>query len=244
MLREKTQLDLVFVPWGTGDVDQHVVRGTAWLRRQAGRPAVFVPAKGNYERNGTLPRLLPGIQVLTERNRHREHWSGGPLLVCWPTEKMLGLLSDGLAGRLTAACVLEWGEAPYQRAWLTARGAVDLTTGRPAAGTGLALPPVVHAAMRQLNQRVNHANGLGGQYDRGLAIATLTTLVRHGHRFDIDDLCAWALANGFTASEVERLRDFGAKALRGHRFQVTGSGLLPPDIVAVWQAEAHDIRGG
>ncbi len=103
MLRDKPQLHVVFVPWGTGHVDQHVAVGAAWLLTQAGRPAVFVPLKGNYERNGTLPRLLPHVQVLTERNRHREHWSGGPLLVCWPTEKMLGILADEFAGRLTIA---------------------------------------------------------------------------------------------------------------------------------------------
>jgi len=33
---------------------------------------------------------------------------------------------------------------------------------------------------------------------------------------------AWALANGFTGSEVERLRDYAAKALTDRRFRPWG----------------------
>jgi hypothetical protein len=39
--------DLVYVPWGDGDVTRHVALGAQWLRRQAGRRAVFVPGKRN-----------------------------------------------------------------------------------------------------------------------------------------------------------------------------------------------------
>ena len=126
---------------------------------------------------------------------------------------------------------------------MAAHGATDLTTtGSPAAGSGTSLPPVVLVAMDHLNHLVNHANGLAGQHDKALAIGTLTALVRHGHRFNVDDLCAWALANGFTASEVERLRDYSTKVLAGHRFQITGFGPLRRDIVEIWEAEVHGER--
>jgi hypothetical protein len=96
----------------------------------------------------------------------------------------------------------------------------------------------VQVAMDDLNHTVNHANGLVGSFDKKLAIGTLTALVRSGHRFDVDNLCAWALANGFTASEVERLRDYATKALAGHRFRTGGRGPLRNDIVEVWEAKA------
>lgn len=63
--------------------------------------------KQNYERNGTLPQVLPGVDIVTERAQRSSTWRGGPMLVCWPTEKMFGMLSDYLNHRVTAACVLE-----------------------------------------------------------------------------------------------------------------------------------------
>jgi hypothetical protein len=59
-----------------------------------------------------------------------------------------------------------------------------------------------------------------------------------GYRYNVDDLCAWALANSFNASEVGALRDIATKALTGHRFRAT-SGPLRTDIVNVWEAEAR-----
>jgi hypothetical protein len=233
-------LDLVFVPWNDGDVTRHVVLGAQWLRRQPGRRAVFVPGKRNYEYNEALPRLTAGAVVLTPLTLHRAQWSGGPVLACWPTEQMLGTISDRLGGRATSVCVLEWGDAPFQRAWITAHGGIDLTTGQRASNVGVHLPPVVLVAMENLTSMVNHANGLASSFDKGIAVDTLQALVRGGHRFDVDDLCAWALANGFTASEVDRLRDYATKALAGHRFRNSGHGRLRADILQTWEAGARD----
>lgn len=104
---------------------------------------------------------------------------------------------------------------------------MDLTTGRRLSGDAVALSPVVLVAMNHLNRLVNHANGLAGYYDKVLAIQTMTELVRHDYRYDVNDLCAWALANRFTASEVGAARDIATKALAGHRFRVT-SGRCEP----------------
>lgn len=240
MSRRSPSPQIVFVPWGKGEVDQHVVLGAAWLNRQEGNGAVFVPEKGNYKRNAVLRSLVSESRVVTVRNHLSTNWQRGPLLVCWPTEKMLGMLSDSLAGRITAACILEWGEEPYQRAWLAANKATDLVSGKPARADTDELSSVVLVAMKHLNDLVNHANGLASQYDKTMAIATLTALVRGGYRFDVDMLCAWALANGFTASEVENLRDYSTKALKNYRFRTTGPNPLRQDIVKVWEAEVSE----
>jgi hypothetical protein len=207
--------------------------------KQPGRPAVFVAQKSIYANHSRLPKILPGVEVLTERNRYSQHWGGGSLLVCWPTEGMLAMLSDDFADRFTAACVLEWGEDQFVRAWLRANHATDLTTGRPMPEGGAGLPTVVRLAMENLNRMVNHSNGLAGNYDKGLAIQTLTALVNRGHYYDVNTLCAWALANGFTATEVERLRDLATKAQAGHRFRMPRSAPLRTDIVEQWEAEAQ-----
>lgn len=232
---------VVFVPWGDGDVDRHVVLGAAWLRKQPGNKVVFLPGKANYSNNRLLPVLTAGATVVTMRSRYNQTWPSGPVLLCWPTEDMFGLVSDRLRrGQLTAVCVLEWGDAPFQRAWLAAHNGIDLTTGRPAALGGGELPPVVRVAMEHLTELVNHSNGLVSSFDRDLAITTLQALVRGGYRYDVDELCSWALSHGFTGSEVSHLRDYAAKALAGHRFRLSGRGALRDDILKVWEAEAQN----
>lgn len=231
--------NIAFVPWGDGDVDRHVVLGAAWLHKQPGRKVVFLPGKSNYSNNQLLPTLTAGAALVTMRSRHTQGWSNGPVLMCWPTEDMFGLVSDRLRrGQLTAMCVLEWGDDPFQRAWLAAHNAIDLTTSRPATLEGGELAPVVRVAMEHLSDLVNHSNGLVSPFDKDLAITTLQALVRGGHRYDVDELCSWALSHGFTSSEVSHLRDYAAKVLVGHRFRLSGRGVVRKDILQVWEAEA------
>jgi hypothetical protein len=117
---------------------------------------------------------------------------------------------------------LEWGDDPFQHAWLAAHNGIDLTTGRSAVLDGGELPPVVRVAMEHLTGLVNHSNGLVSSFDKDLAITTLQALVRGGYRYEVDELCSWALAHGFTGSEVRQLRDYAAKVLTGHKFRLSG----------------------
>lgn len=201
---------------------------------------MFVPLKATYTNNSLLPRLTAGVEVVTMRNRHNQSWPQGPVLVCWPTEEMLDRVSDNLQRQVTAACVLEWGDALYQRAWLAAHGGIDLTTGRQAAVNSDGLPAVVVVAMENLSAIVNHSNSLVGTFDKELAISTLQALVRGGYLYDVDELCSWALVNGFTDREVQHLRDYATKALVGHRFRLTGRGALRGNILQIWEAEAQE----
>jgi|SRR5690606_13862025 len=242
MFVDRPTYPVFYVPWGDGQISRHVLLGAKWLAEQPGPKAVFTPGKRNYENNATLVKYTRGAAVLTPRtvSTIRTSWHGGPLLACWPTEQMFKALSDGwLASAVTTVCVLEWGDDRYQRDWIRARGGVDVTTGKPDQQGTHTLPPVVQVAMEDLTRMVNHANGLVGYFDKRLAISTLQHLVRAGHRYDVGDLCGWALANGFTAGEVERLRDYAGKALSGHRFRLDGSAPLRADIVDVWKEEAR-----
>jgi len=238
MFERKPVFDVFYVPWGDGHVDRHVAIGAAWLHQQHGRKAVFVPGKQNYVNNRTLSALTSGCEVITQRALSNAQWAGGPLLACWPTEQMFGSISDRLGPRVTAVCVLEWGDAAYQRSWITAHRGVDLT-GTATTNIGIALPPVVLAAMETMSHLVDHSNGLVGSFDKAIAIGILQALVRAGYRYDVDEMCAWALANGFTAGETEHLRDYATKALTGHRFRLRHPHPLAADIVRQWEAAAR-----
>jgi len=80
-----------------------------------------------------------------------------------------------------------------------------------------------------------------GPIDKNQAVRTLQALVDAGYRYDVDTLTAAAHAHGFTAPEVERLREYAEKTLAGHRFRITHVPPMPPQIVAEWERQ-HPTR--
>ncbi len=167
------------------------------------------------------------------------NWGGGPVLAPWPTDEVLSAISDSISARITAVCLLEWGEDAYLRAWVRAQNGTNLLTGEAVPGEEELLSPVVTVAMTHMSQVVNHANGLVQTFDKEYAIQTLQRLARAGYTFDVDNLVAWALANGFTGREVNRLRDYATKVLQGHRFRLTRRSILVDNIVELWEQEAE-----
>lgn len=211
----------VYVPWDDVDPDDAVRLGAAWLREQPGQRLVLLHTKGMYSNNRLLPQLTAGAVVERPSSLWNAGWSGGPVLAPWPSEEVLGFIADRLVKRATGVCVLPWGNDPFLSAWLTAHGAVNLLTGNADSATadGL-LPPVVRVAMEHLSRAVNHNNSLVSSYEKSYAVRTLQELWRSGHRFDIDAICAWALANGFTASEVKYLRQYAQQVQAGRGFRL------------------------
>lgn len=240
MFARTPDLDVVYVPWHDIDPDEAVRLGVAWLRQQPSAPLVLLHAKKMYDNNPLLPRLTAGVTVEKPATVWRSGWRGGPVLAPWPTEDVLATLSDTLARKTTAVCVIEWGDYDYQDAWLTAHGAVDLVTGQTRGARRQLLDPVVEVAMRRLSDAVNHNNALVQGYEKAYAVRTLQELVRGGHRYEVDALCAWALAHGFTQREVEHLRDYATRALEGHSFRLRESVGPRPGACARWEQEARD----
>ena len=231
-------MDVVYVPWGTG-IDEAVELGAAWLRQQPGDRLVLVTQMQVYRRNELLPRLTAGAKVAKPITMWSARWQSGPVLAPWPDEGVLSTIAD--SRRITSVCLLEWGEDAYLRTWVRAHGGADLPTGRPAPGKDELLSPVVTTAMEFLAQAVNHANGLVQVFDKALAVQTLRALIRAGYSYDVDDLVAWAMAHGFTGSELPRLREYATKVLQGHRFRL-GLQVLRDDVVEQWEKEAR-LRG-
>jgi hypothetical protein len=213
--------------------------GAAWLGEQPGDKLVLVHEKQVYENNPLLPQLTAGVKVAKPITIGSSNWRGGPVLAPWPTEKVLSTLSDRISNRITAVCLLEWGEDEYLRAWVRAQGGTNLLTGDQVPGEDELLSPVVTVAMEFLAQDVNHANGVVQTYDKEITIQALQALVRAGRTFDVDNLVAWALAHDFTGSEVTRLRDYATKVLQGYRLRLSGRKMLRDDIVELWEQEAE-----
>jgi hypothetical protein len=239
MFARTSDLNVVYVPWDGIDPDDAIRIGAAWLQQQPGRPLVLLHAKNMYGNNSLLPLLTAGAAVEKPSTVWRCSWRGGPVLAPWPTEEVLAALSDNLVRRTTAVCVIEWGNSDYQDAWLAAHQAVDLTTGQARSAGRQLLDPVVEVAMQHLSDAVNHNNGLVQAYEKAYAVRTLQELVRGGYRYQVETLCAWALANGFTHREVEHLRDYATRVLQGRSFRLRTSVGPRPGACNRWEQTAH-----
>lgn len=64
---------------------------------------VLVHQMRDYDRGGLLGRLTRGVEVAKPSTVGG--WRGA-VLAHWPTEEVLGALSEGLAHRATAACIM------------------------------------------------------------------------------------------------------------------------------------------
>lgn len=238
MLDRSTSYDVYYVPWSLGDRAEMARQAAAWLWRQAGTPLVFFPGKANSQADPLLNKLTKDIAIGTERNVAESGWQKGPVLAAWPTKRGLEILTDRIAPRVTALCVMEWGEPDWQCHWLTAHKARSVVDGQVHGGGSVELDPVVEVAIRDLSVRVNHSNGLVSVFDKRDTVETLQALHRAGYRYDLDDLCVFALANGFRYGEVERLREYAEGVQKGHRFQLRAGRALRDDIVNIWKCEA------
>ncbi len=230
--------EVVYVP-GNGDINQAVRLGAAWLREHRGDKLVLVPQMQIYRNNELLPQLTAHAKVAKPQTVWQVNWQGGPVLAPWPTDEVLSEISDHIPDRITAVCLLEWGEDEYLRAWVRAQNGTNLLTGNAVPGKEELLSPVVTVAMEHLSLVVNHSNGLVQTFDKEYAIQTLQKLARAGYTFEVNNLVAWALAHGFTGREVERLKDYATKVLQGHRFRLTGHPTLAENVVKQWEQEAQ-----
>ncbi|MGM1065210.1 hypothetical protein [Saccharothrix sp. Mg75] len=232
--------EVFYVPWSLGDSDAMARYAATWLNKQAGTPLVLFPDKPSSEEDATLNRLTAGAAVTWRKSFRMAQWSQGPVLAAWPSGSVLELLSKELRSKVTALCVMEWGDSDQDCInWLAGHQARSVVDGQVHPRSEVTLDPVVEVAMRFLEQRVNHGNSLAGVFDRRDAIETLQVLHKAGYRYDLDDLCIWSYANGFNFSEVERLREFAVGVQQGKRFQLKAGRALRPDIVKVWRAEAE-----
>jgi hypothetical protein len=134
---------------------------------------------------------------------------------------VVSYIDDWLARKTEGVCTIGWIPGAHDR-WIAARGAVDLRDGRPLGRPveQIISDPVVRVAIDEAERFVNHNNALVQYEDKAYLIRTLQELVRGGHRFDLDEVAAYAMATGWTAAEVARIREYGSRVLEGRSFRL------------------------
>lgn len=216
--------------------DQALALGLKWLLAEAGSPLIVLSAKKVVRNNPLLESAVAQyrLPVVAPPYLWDANWSGGSILAPWASERALTGIADQLANRVNAVCVIGWVEGGHDT-WITGTGARDLRhpdQPKPEA----TLDPVVEIAMEHASASINHNNALVQAEDKACVVLTLQELVRAGFRYDVESLCAWAMAHGWTGTEVSNLRDYATRVLDGRSFRL-GSTYGPQR-----GASAHWIR--
>jgi hypothetical protein len=221
MFERTHSYDAYFLP-GLRDLDpdEALTIGLRWLLAQPGEPLVVLSRKGNLSNNRILEQTVKrhGITVVAPPRVHGSRWGGGSILVVWAGERALLDVDGYLAQHANAVCVIGWADGEHDT-WIAGHDARDLRDP----GTPLASPdlhPVVVVAMKHAGDSINHNNALVTDAEKAMVVLTLKELVRGGYTYDVDQLAAWAISQGWYPAEIPRLREYAAKVLEGRAFRL------------------------
>ncbi len=200
---------------------------------------VWTSLKSNLRHSSKLERLV---------NRHSnvEHVTGrgggfirgtGPVLMAWPDMDDIGKLVQHGSRGIRALCVITWNEDSI-RPWVTAVRPTVLGDG--SAWTDLApeLDPVVVKAMKSLTLTINHNNTIAAGFEKDQVVSTLLAL--HDARIALDSgaMQGWALANGWSGKNPQRLAKYVDDITRGKRPRC--NRVLRADYVATLRRQIED----
>lgn len=219
--------------------DQALALGLKWLLAEPESPLIVLSAKKVARNNRLLETAIAQyhLPVIAPPHMWDATWSGGSILAPWANERALTGIDDQLAKKVNAVCVIGWVEGKHDT-WITGHGARDLRhPDQPKPQP--TLDPVVEVAMEHASAAINHNNALVQAEDKACVILTLQELVRAGFRYDVESLCAWAMANGWTGTEVSNLRDYATRVLDGRSFRLRSTYGPQVGASAGWIEEAR-----
>lgn len=132
----------------------------------------------------------------------------GPVLMAWPDMDDIGSLIQRGGHRIRALCVITWSEDRI-RPWVRAMSPRILGDGSAWEDhEPLELDPVVVEALKDLTVTVNHSNAISAGFEKDMVVSALLAL--HAARVSMDSgaIQAWALANGWSGKNPQRLAGF------------------------------------
>ncbi|MET8908223.1 hypothetical protein [Micromonospora sp. NPDC004551] len=167
---------------------------------------VWTSLKSNLQNCSQLAHLV-------RQHSNVEHATGrgggfirgkGPVLMAWPDMDDIGKLVQYGGHRIRALCVIAWNDDAI-RPWVSAMKPTVLGDGSAWELRTPDLDPVVAEAMSSLTRTVNHNNTISAGFEKDMVVSTLLALHDAGFRMDGEAMQGWALANGWSGKNPERL---------------------------------------
>lgn len=160
----------------------------------------------------------------------------GPILMAWPDMNDIGELVHRGRHQIRGLCVLTLDDDRI-RPWVT-QMQPDILGDDSACATDIAaLDPVVIEALKSLTLRINHNNTISAGWEKDQVVGTLLGL--HDARIPMsgEAMHGWALANGWTGKNPQRLANFVAEINDGKRPRCRR--VLSSDQVQALRSKAH-----
>jgi hypothetical protein len=164
------------------------------------------------------------LEQLVYRHSNVEHVTGrgggfirgnGPVLMAWASMDDIAKLVQYGRG-IRALCVITWNEDAV-RPWVSAIRPTVLGDGSAWEHLTPELDLVVVEAMKSLTLTVNHNNTISAGFEKDIVVSSLLTLHDVGIRLDGEAMQGWALANGWSGKNPERLAKYVADINAGKR---------------------------
>ena len=208
-------------PCAVTDGDDHgLAVGLQWCvdhMEEGDTLTLFVPLKSSLRDSDLLRQWASyrDVDVVTSRGTSFIH-SSGPILAVWPDMDDLGKITRS-GNRVRALCVAAWVEE-WIRPWVSATQAEvlgDAEAWRDVAPPRLA--PVVLEAMKGLTRTINHNNTISAGFEKDQVVSVLLALCHAGYDLDGEAMQGWALANGWTGGNPQRLAKYVTDINNGKR---------------------------
>lgn len=170
---------------------------------------VWTSLKSNLQNCSQLERLVT-------RHSNVKHVTGrgggsvndkGSVLMTWVDMDDIGKLVRYSSQKIRSLCVIAWDDDAI-RPWVSAVKPTVLGDGSAWEDLTPELDLVAVEAMKSLTQTVNHNNTISASFEKDKVVSTLLALHDAGIPMDGKAIQGWALANGWSGQNPERLAKY------------------------------------
>ncbi|MEU8366999.1 hypothetical protein [Micromonospora tulbaghiae] len=161
-------------------------------------------------------RACPQLEQLVNRHSNVEHItsrgagsvrSKGPVLMAWADMDDLGKLVQFSGRRIRALCVISFDDEAIMP-WVSAVKPTVLGDDSAWKNLTADLDQVVIEAMKSLTRTINHNNTISAGFEKDQVVSTLLALRDADIKMDGEAMQGWALANGWSGRNPERLAKY------------------------------------
>lgn len=165
------------------------------------------------------------LEHLVTRNSNFEHVTGrggsyvhgtGPVLMAWPDMDDIGELVRFSSHMICGLCVITWN-ADRIRPWVTLMRPDILGDSSEWNTLTPEIDPLVLEALKGLTLTINHNNTISAGFEKDQVVGALLALHDARIPMDGDAIQGWALANGWSGKNPERLAKYVSDINGGKR---------------------------
>lgn len=200
---------------------------------------VWTSLKSNLRNCSRLERLVNGYSDV-------EHVTGrggtfvrgpGPVLMAWANMDDIAKVVRGAGPRLRGLAVINWNE-DWLRPWVASIKPDLLGDTSLWEGASADLDPVVVEALKSITQVINHSNTISAGFEKDHTVGPLLALRDARIPMDPEAIQAWAVANGWSGRNPQKLADYVRDINNGKRPRVR-YGSTDRDFVARMRQRAE-----